>query len=983
MLPETFRELLVGLHVLTQVYFITTSGRVRADLYLISFSCFIGAMIYFAMRSEQDLKRLLKIQATAMGIINIKLGISPVWMIEPTTTHVARIEAKSSDSSLLSCSRPTDDEKGFSDSTLSNSAPVAAATALRKDRFAVNVFDSSYESSRIIDMSKQRTDSATATTRKEATNSVCKQGDRNDILLPTSTDDVMSSVIITATATFLRKCFLNLSYPTMTLAFGGVVDIFTSIAMGNLVEVFDMTFGILNLVFALLAANAAQSSEQASRILRNAVRVNVIIQANRFILSENGIELAGRTAIVRFFFSLPNMDILDEVFVHFLPLTAVFGIKFGLKSARDRVPAVLLPLFLFLVGVVPYYTFKMRNALHTLIKIQEKRIERRLNIALLSIMGMIVMITFVMTTTSVNYTTLKTSTAVNPRHEEFRPIRNFFARTGPMFMGVIVWWYAQIIDRNVHPCFGVVQRFSSNSLKSVRMPMLCVAPGSLSTADTTPKNLANQTTCVECFAIAMHFALALHYFMHQRFANKSVDIDRVELSLLDFLVVLSRVTVAFESRACSRLLLELSTLAFVHSWFSPIAAIVWLNVILFWTATACVACQLSRENWDRFALSWSESQIFFDHALKQKLSALNVALGDALAFPQLDALGTKSILESAYRDTTLFHDLCHMTSVVTKFSLGTIKITRISYTLRECIVKPWVEEWGLDGGVLEIDPLVLQDEYISCNLDLLHCVLRYLLFGSKPTRKVRICKSALGNIEICIAKGVPVEHGASSSSPSSSSKWQMDGQRVFVADGICNIAIQQGLNAVLEYRRSELALCFPRVNFPRCKLSPMDLATNSHSASVPTKPVFSLRAIDAMPTLPLVCAALDDNAVVRRFIESTFKSQLLVDGYFVRGACFEQAIKFPREIVRKNVNVAIFDRHLDFEDGKAIDGLQLLREARLLGFHGLAILHTCDLPTHETLSEFDGYILKSASRGTFARAIQTIWTEKGGVSAGV
>ena len=125
-------------------------------------------------------------------------------------------------------------------------------------------------------------------------------------------------------------------------------------------------------------------------------------------------------------------------------------------------------------------------------------------------------------------------------------------------------------------------------------------------------------------------------------------------------------------------------------------------------------------------------------------------------------------------------------------------------------------------------------------------------------------------------------------------------------------------------------------------------------------------------------AVLDDNLLVRRNVERTLRTFLYAHPEsFVRGENLKECKNFIDEVLKAQVDVAIFDENLEFEE-EIIRGSQMGKLARELGFKGCLILHSAQVEGSSSLlfdGIFDGFIEKTASKKMLANGILLAWNK--------
>ena len=98
---------------------------------------------------------------------------------------------------------------------------------------------------------------------------------------------------------------------------------------------------------------------------------------------------------------------------------------------------------------------------------------------------------------------------------------------------------------------------------------------------------------------------------------------------------------------------------------------------------------------------------------------------------------------------------------------------------------------------------------------------------------------------------------------------------------------------------------------------------------------------------------------------------------FLKGANYFEGLSFPKFIIDNNVDIAIYDLHLEFMINNKnfhLSGIELAKRARDLGFKGCQILHSADFPKLNLQDNvFNGFVEKSSSRDSFIREIVRAW----------
>lgn len=124
-------------------------------------------------------------------------------------------------------------------------------------------------------------------------------------------------------------------------------------------------------------------------------------------------------------------------------------------------------------------------------------------------------------------------------------------------------------------------------------------------------------------------------------------------------------------------------------------------------------------------------------------------------------------------------------------------------------------------------------------------------------------------------------------------------------------------------------------------------------------------------------ALIDDNVLIRKNFQRLLHQGLGVplESLFAFGGTCEDSKRFPQWLAANQVDVAIFDQNLDFEDDEFLKGSELAREAKRLGFAGCLVLHSSDLELCELLESgvFHGGVEKSADSAKFVEGLVQVW----------
>ena len=130
----------------------------------------------------------------------------------------------------------------------------------------------------------------------------------------------------------------------------------------------------------------------------------------------------------------------------------------------------------------------------------------------------------------------------------------------------------------------------------------------------------------------------------------------------------------------------------------------------------------------------------------------------------------------------------------------------------------------------------------------------------------------------------------------------------------------------------------------------------------------------------LVFAVLDDNNLVRMSVMRSLMAAPVSCNKtsFAWGSTSRECLDFAKELLDRNVDVAIFDQNLDYDDNNQdlrLKGTELAKMARKQGYKGAIVLHSANeylLSIHEA-EAFDGFVAKTASKREFLEGVNRAW----------
>jgi hypothetical protein len=109
-------------------------------------------------------------------------------------------------------------------------------------------------------------------------------------------------------------------------------------------------------------------------------------------------------------------------------------------------------------------------------------------------------------------------------------------------------------------------------------------------------------------------------------------------------------------------------------------------------------------------------------------------------------------------------------------------------------------------------------------------------------------------------------------------------------------------------------------------------------------------------------AVLDDNALIRKHLHHTLIKALNIPNecIILRGSCLEEVFQFAKEITTRNVDVAIIDQNLEYNN-ILYKGTDIAAEAKRLNFQNCLVIHSSDMNLHTLVqsSYFHGAVEKS------------------------
>jgi DNA-binding NarL/FixJ family response regulator len=136
-------------------------------------------------------------------------------------------------------------------------------------------------------------------------------------------------------------------------------------------------------------------------------------------------------------------------------------------------------------------------------------------------------------------------------------------------------------------------------------------------------------------------------------------------------------------------------------------------------------------------------------------------------------------------------------------------------------------------------------------------------------------------------------------------------------------------------------------------------------------------AIEVTALSQLSFAVLDDNALVRKNLERVLRRY--TDRLVVRGANLEETQAFPALILEHNIDIAILDLNLDFDEDGLVLGTNVARRAKALGFQGCMLLHSSgeNLAAHMTEdgSAIHGVVAKTSETSRFLAGVMEGWEQ--------
>jgi hypothetical protein len=121
----------------------------------------------------------------------------------------------------------------------------------------------------------------------------------------------------------------------------------------------------------------------------------------------------------------------------------------------------------------------------------------------------------------------------------------------------------------------------------------------------------------------------------------------------------------------------------------------------------------------------------------------------------------------------------------------------------------------------------------------------------------------------------------------------------------------------------------------------------------------------------LTFAVLDDNKLIRVNVEHILKRSFPLSTITSSGETVQDCLVFPLEILCNQVDIALVDLNLDYEDA-LLKGNDVARQCLGLGFRGCLVLHTSDtcIPDAEM---FHGLVEKTADKTKFLRGVLGAW----------
>ena len=471
----------------------------------------------------------------------------------------------------------------------------------------------------------------------------------------------------------------------------------------------------------------------------------------------------------------------------------------------------------------------------------------------------------------------------------------------------------------------------------------------------------------------------------------------------------SRIPLTFEKRRFSQIQSKIALCAGMSNILRRDSELSFILAFVSVTTQAfCAVISFSRENVAWIIQQEKDVQSFVHHQMKQKFSGVGSAVEHVLeACENLQdetlSVSCRQLLVNALRECRRGHDGCHIANIMRSIDKGRYLARNTPKTLRT-LLGEWTNKrmaasldirrvtfvFFDDHGEIEDDDEILDIPFLL-DWELLRLVVN---------EWIQMAQELVFEVRKDNGKGRKTEFILT---------LRVKGLRV---GRTCNRVLAKALDATFSKDETTLQLALvPGLYSSRPAIFSQSMISSdveddrSPSTSLETLPIETKKSLTPLAlnrelgllvmdgnsaVLPpnLTFAVLDDNLLVRRNLDRVIALHLKGSkSSFTRGATSQEALFFPHELVSLDVDIAVFDENLDYDDvvpifsssgmaATTLKGSHLALVARQLGFKGCMILHSAHASANSCCQSshiFDGFIEKTASRHALIAGIEAAY----------
>jgi len=722
--------------------------------------------------------------------------------------------------------------------------------------------------------------------------------------------------------------------------------LFSNLAEGKHVVSLNIALCITHLLFAM--STRKQSVVSKTLRLDAVLHYSILLSVPDQLFTE---QTARRAVITRALAALFCFESLDQIFfqVVIMGTLAIYG-HFGFASK-----ILMLPSGIFLFVVVPLEIMGLRHELAR--SIQGTILSFNLSAQLALVTSMVPVI--------VVYVSFVHDMNQKWSFEYVSTILNLVCGAGCLY-------FSQKLNHMVHPLLSM----NNNLPKPAIWGRINKSVGSgshyiLEAWDTAIVFCCLGGHLLEALVL-LAFRIGSKYLPHE-YARRLFLTTQVCLFLSpslrqeDFFLVLvssTRAWFIFENRQFSEVAFECFLLNAAQSWLAPRASKGPIQIFGICTICVAMATRIAKEYSAQLLRSVHGADSFLDHALKQKFSSVGSAIHQVLEVSP-PIIEINSILKQVLKECRVGQNSCHISSYAMQYQGGSF--VKQEGKLRDLLstIDEWIESGEISRCSIKVQP------FNVTRIDLLidWQMLKVLLCDM--TRRMDNDNSLFLRV-LVIDKCVHLKI-------ESKLKRNMNGFEAFLDQKPKEHFVlhmwQTIATALGGTFLSDDTVEFPLPEFPQ-PYSPVSLLS-INTPFLESPPSFSDSkkgcVREGFPR-NLTLALVDDSVLVRKSLQQIFKKRIDSSQFsFVTGNSYEEALAFPSELINKQVDIAIFDENLEYDEA-VLKGTSLAVLAREKGFHGCSILHSANAGLAASLnSAFDGFVEKTASYDVFIAGIQAAW----------